>query len=568
MKATKFIYLLLSVITLLWTAAIFPSTAATKPTIHALLVVMDGDARYPGRYEIDYKRIQPLLRDIQDQGICNLKLKTLSSASENDMERPTRNQVITWIKDVKPLPNDVIFVYFSGHGGQDTTRRDDGTFLALVGTDVLYRKDLVNILKSSEAWRCRLKILITDSCSGNGRGATRTTTSPAPDYNKASAFKNLFIEHEGFLHIASASPGEVAFGDSVNGGWFTTGLVRTIYSHADAAKRFVGWKEVFNGISEHVQESIQAMSLEDRRNLEHRGIRIRQNPKLYEQPDYTEPWPQDGDTHSWTPPSPEVPPNESANRIERIFDVNPNRHLTIDSDIGTIEVQTAARNRIEVVVTKQAKNRLDRSVQEALADFRVTFNQPSAGVTIRGKFQRGRNYWRRQLNQLKIRFQVTVPPQCDISVDGLADAVQAQTSTGNIHVDNIVGSVETQTLSGDLRFGSVKGRIFGRSTSGDITLANCEGPVDVKTTSGDIYADITIQPLGEWRLRTSSGDIVSTFISNIGFKIDAQTISGGISMDSRIQGTGNRRRFRGTIDRGGPLLKLHTTSGDIRLRRK
>ena len=281
MKTMKSIRLLVGLIILLAVVTVFTSTAADKPTIHALLIIMDGDARYPGRYEIDYKRIQPLLRDVQDQGICDLKLKTLSSASEDDANRPTRDRVLEWINGLNPRPNDVVFVYFAGHGGQNGSEGDDGTFLTLVGAEKLYREELVNAMKGATAWSCRLKMLITDSCSGNGRGETKTNTSPHPDYNKTSAFRHLFVQHEGFLHIASASPGEVAFGDSQDGGWFTTGLVGTIYSHREAAKKFVGWNEVFTEVSNRVQESIGEMKASQKEDFERRHIRVQQNPKRY-----------------------------------------------------------------------------------------------------------------------------------------------------------------------------------------------------------------------------------------------------------------------------------------------
>ena len=242
--------------------------------------------------------------------------------------------------------------------------------------------------------------------------------------------------------------------------------------------------------------------------------------------------------------------------------------------MGTIDVQTAARDRVEVVVTKAAKNRLDRLVQEALADFKVTFDRKSSNVHVKGKFERGRNYWQRHLNYLKIRFQVTVPRQYNVdlstlqgnvSTDGLAGEVQAQTSAGNIHVDNVVGVVQTHTSAGNLRFSGVRGPILGRSSAGNITLANCLGAVDAKTSAGNLRADVATQPRREWNLRTSAGNIVGTLSSNVAVDIDAQTSMGNLSTDFRVQGTVTRNRLHGTINGGGPLLKLHTSAGNIRL---
>lgn len=282
-------------------------------------------------------------------------------------------------------------------------------------------------------------------------------------------------------------------------------------------------------------------------------------------------------------PAPQVnlPPSTSSNRIEKTYDVNPNGRLTVTSDIGTVDVQTAARDRVVVIVTKKAKRQLDRQVQEALADFKVTFDSSHSGVSIRGTFQRGRNYWRywrRQLNQLDIRFLVTVPRRYNvdlntqlgnISTDDLIGEVQAQTSAGNIYIDDVIGRVQTQTSGGNLRFNGVKGPISGRSTAGNITLANCQGMVDIKTSVGNIEAELTTQPQHQWTLQTSVGNIAGTLNSNIAVEIDARTAryGGNLSTDLIVRGNKTRSRLRGTINGGGPLLKFRTSIGNIRLLR-
>lgn len=274
-------------------------------------------------------------------------------------------------------------------------------------------------------------------------------------------------------------------------------------------------------------------------------------------------------------------PGTSSDRIEKTYDVNPNGRLTVTSDIGTVDVQTAARDRVTVIVTKKAKRQLNRQVQEALADFKVTFDSSHSGVSIRGEFQRGRNYWRywkRQLNQLDIRFLVTVPRRYNvdlnthlgnISTDDLIGEVQAQTSAGNIYIDDVIGPVQTQTSGGTLRFNGVKGPISGRSTAGEITLANCQGMVDIKTSVGNIEAELTTQPQHQWTLQNSVGDITVTLNSNIAVEIDARTARyvGILSTDLIVRGNKTSSRLRGTINGGGPLLKFRTSIGEIRLLR-
>ena len=264
-----------------------------------------------------------------------------------------------------------------------------------------------------------------------------------------------------------------------------------------------------------------------------------------------------------------------SNRIEKTFDVNSGGRLTIDTQIGNIDVQTAAQDIVKVIVTKESRNGLDVS-QEALDDFKVTFDHKDSDLSIKGEFERGRNHWRMQLNNLKIRFQVTVPqqynvdlntPSGDISIDGITGKLQARTSAGDVSVKNVVGTVNAQTSAGDLRLDKVKGPILGRSSAGDITLANCQGKVEARTSAGDIRAETSTQPQHEWNLRTSAGDIVFTLISNLAAEIDAQTSAGSISTDFQVRGTViKKKRLSGTIKGGGKLLKLRTSAGDIRLK--
>ena len=274
------------VFTTLTDARITPHDETTKEfpsTIHALLAVMDSDPRHGNRYETDYKRVNGLLQAIDTETICTLDVRYLRpSGKKND--QPTRARILDWIKNVNPEPNDVVFIYFAGHGSKSDTSglEDDGTYLQ-VRSGKLARKDIVDALEESDARNCRLRILITDSCSGKGRGEAKTVTSTL-EYGHGKAFADLFIRHEGFLHLASASPGEVAFGDLVNGGWFTDGLTVSILADRSADTEFIGWNQIFNETSEHVQMRLQKMRKLHIEGFKKRGIRIKQTPKDYSLP--------------------------------------------------------------------------------------------------------------------------------------------------------------------------------------------------------------------------------------------------------------------------------------------
>ena len=82
---------------------------------------------------------------------------------------------------------------------------------------------------------------------------------------------------------------------------------------------------------------------------------------------------------------------------------------------------------------------------------------------------------------------------------------------------------------------------------------------------------MTTQPQDECNLRTSGGGITLTLIPDIAVDVEAETSGGRVSTDfaveSAIQGKVPRNRLKGSINGGGPLLKLRTSGGSIRLQK-
>ena len=269
-------------------------------------------------------------------------------------------------------------------------------------------------------------------------------------------------------------------------------------------------------------------------------------------------------------------------KIEKAFSVEAGGNLTIVSEFGAIDIQTAEQDKVEVVVTKESKPKLvlGKVSQEVLEDFEVTFEHKGADVRVDGKFKQGRKHWQKQLNRLKIHFLVTLPRQYNVDLD---------TSSGGISVDDLDGYVRTETSAGGLRFGKIKGTVWGRTSAGSIKLTSCDSAVDVKTSAGSIElesvggdvnaktsagsirATMTAQPQNECSLRTSAGGITVTLIPDVTVDVDAETSAGSVSTDfavaSVIQGKFRKNRLKGSINGGGPLLKLRTSAGSIRLQR-
>ncbi len=165
------------------------------------------------------------------------------------------------------------------------------------------------------------------------------------------------------------------------------------------------------------------------------------------------------------------------------FHVKPGGKLTIDSEIGTINVQTADKNEVEIVVTREVEGKLDSIAQKALTDFEVTFEQNNSDIRIGGKFKRYRQYWMKNGHPLRLHFQATVPYQFNV--------VLKTTSTGAIHVDNLDGTVRAETSIGNLYLGEIQGAVWGKTGGpGSITLKGCQSDVDLESGIGNIELDL------------------------------------------------------------------------------
>ena len=99
-------------ITLLMSLSVFFIPDATAQEVHALLVVRDDEADIGVSVDIDRQRIEALLLDIENKNVCRVNKRVLKGSEG----MATADRMKRWIKSVRPANNDVIFVYYSGHG--------------------------------------------------------------------------------------------------------------------------------------------------------------------------------------------------------------------------------------------------------------------------------------------------------------------------------------------------------------------------------------------------------------------------------------------------------------------
>jgi hypothetical protein len=198
---------------------------------------------------------------------------------------------------------------------------------------------------------------------------------------------------------------------------------------------------------------------------------------------------------------------------------------------------------------------------------------------------------------ISIDYEITVPTETtvrtksgsgDQTIEGTHGNAEVQTGSGDVRLSNLQGEIRVQTGSGDVRAREVSGSVRGGTGSGDVEIEESgPGDIDLHTGSGNISArgvqgsfhgetgsgEITAegQQSGTWDARTGSGNVRLRLPSNAAFDADISTSSGSIDvgapMEMTVQGrVGDMHKsIHGKVRGGGPLLRVHTGSGDIHI---
>ncbi len=297
-------------------------------------------------------------------------------------------------------------------------------------------------------------------------------------------------------------------------------------------------------------------------------------------------------------------------KFERSLTVTGEADLDVTSGSGDITVRPGAAGSVHVIgVIKASEPWL--GVGRAAAD-KVKAIEAKPPVEQNGNSVRIGRIEDRDLRQnISISYEITVPAQCrlrahtgsgDQNIGDIAGPVEIGSGSGDLVLANIGGKVDASTGSGDITVGAVRGPFSARTGSGDIRVKDVAGEVSASTGSGSIEAaqsaagsvrvnaasgdvrlravqgplhvetasgDIVVQgtPTGEWDLSSSSGGVAIEVPQSAGFELNARSSSGHIDSKHPVTMTGTieRHSLAGKVRAGGPLVKVHTSSGDIRI---
>lgn len=261
------------------------------------------------------------------------------------------------------------------------------------------------------------------------------------------------------------------------------------------------------------------------------------------------------------------------NNFDRTLSVSGKPNVSVATGSGYIHLNAGSDSQVHVVAHLHAgsgwwgggsgdvQSRIDQIVANP------PIQQSGNTITI-GERHSGDRY-----RNISIDYEITLPRGSeinaatgsgDIESQGVGDGIRADSGSGSVRLRGVHGAAMLQTGSGDIELqeDGGQGEIRAQTGSGSIRLGNIDGPLHAQTGSGDIEASGKIT--GDSKIETGSGSVRLT-LGSAGYTLDASTGSGTIHTQSPISMNGdlNRHHITGTVNGGGPTLRIVTGSGDI-----
>lgn len=308
--------------------------------------------------------------------------------------------------------------------------------------------------------------------------------------------------------------------------------------------------------------------------------------------------------------------------VEKTFTVQPGGNLKAQTQGGDIIVQTADINEVRITAKETIHANTDQAADELLQKLNLTIEQHGNDITAEAKYaERAFGLHFGSWPPVQVSFTITLPKKFNADLKtspadtqgrvsaGLLRAsinLDLNTAGGDITVGDLSGNVRARTAGGDLKFARIDGELDGGTSGGNITLRegtaraklhtsggdievdraggatevstsggsirlnSVENLVSASTSGGDVRATITGPIKQDTVIGTSGGQVEVHVAKGAAFNLDASTSGGdvdasGLTLTIDKGGIG-KSRLVGSVNGGGPRLKLHSSGGDITIR--
>lgn len=229
--------------------------------------------------------------------------------------------------------------------------------------------------------------------------------------------------------------------------------------------------------------------------------------------------------------------NGRANFCElRNITLRPESKISVDGrESGGVAFYGGDRSEVKVVALIQA-NADDDNQAETLAK-QIRINTNGGRISAEGPSSHPRSWW-------SVSYEIYVPTRSNL---------EAVTQNGGVSAEDVEGDLDFQATNGGIRVVNVGGDVHGETANGGVSA----------TLSGSSWRGKGLD------LRTMNGGVSLTIPRGYNARLETGTTNGGMRIDFPITLQGLiDKRINTQLGTGGPLVRVVTTNGGVRISEK
>lgn len=154
-----------------------------------------------------------------------------------------------------------------------------------------------------------------------------------------------------------------------------------------------------------------------------------------------------------------------------------------------------------------------------------------------------------------------------LALAGLRGSLDAHTGDGSISGEELSGALRLTTGNGSVQLHRAEGTLYATTGDGSMSLDGRFSQFEAR--SGDGSIQLRLAPgstlTSSSNVSTGDGSIALNLSHDLRAEVDASTGDGNIASSVPMLTTtsGRRNRVHGTMNGGGPLIRLHSGDGSI-----
>jgi len=267
---------------------------------------------------------------------------------------------------------------------------------------------------------------------------------------------------------------------------------------------------------------------------------------------------------------------------QKIIDIEQPVVLHLSLVRGSVYISGSEDDRLIIEAVKRIRA-TDENEAEEVADHieikvEVSLEKIDINTNYLRMLSRSPSFWQKVLgagsdSYGSVNYRISLPLKSSVQIRSMAADIELSSIEGEIQVDNTTGKTRGEFLFGpvtvrqpqgeiDLRW--VEGDIRIKSSSARITIQQSRGAIDLTTLTGEVKILTELDSPRDYLVETNSGSITFIIPEGSSGVLNIETQSGDVQTEMPVAVKSfSRNRLVGEFGRGGPTIRLSSSSGDV-----